>query len=74
MTKTAFITGITGQDGAYLSRLLISKNYNVVGLTRGYGNVKSSNFKYLGIGDDIIMEECDLLDFSSIIKLLLKYK
>ena len=34
-TKTAFITGLTGQDGAYLADLLLKKDYNVVGLDRG---------------------------------------
>nr|WP_294794101.1 GDP-mannose 4,6-dehydratase [uncultured Mucilaginibacter sp.] len=74
MMKTAFISGITGQDGAYLAKLLIEENYKVIGLTRSYNNFNSSNFKYLNIDGDIRIEECDLLDFSSIIKLLLKYK
>ena len=34
MTKTAFITGITGQDGSYLAELLLEKNYKVHGLIR----------------------------------------
>ncbi|TIP61946.1 MAG: NAD-dependent epimerase/dehydratase family protein, partial [Mesorhizobium sp.] len=34
MTKTALITGITGQDGAYLAELLLSKGYEVHGLAR----------------------------------------
>ncbi len=74
MMKTAFISGITGQDGAYLAKLLIEENYKVIGLTRSYNNFNSSNFKYLNIDGGIQIEECDLLDFSSIIKLLLKYK
>jgi GDPmannose 4,6-dehydratase len=72
--KTAIISGITGQDGSYLSKLLINKNYRVIGLTRSHSNLNISNFKYLGIEKKIIIEECDLLDFSSIIKVLLKYK
>jgi GDPmannose 4,6-dehydratase len=72
--KTAIITGITGQDGSYLAQLLIKENYTVIGLTRGYNNSTISSFKYLKIDDKIKMEECDLLDFSSIVKLLLKYK
>jgi len=72
--KTAIITGITGQDGAYLAELLIKENYQVIGLTRSYNNFNNSNFKYLKIEDNVKMEECDLLDFSSIIKFLLKYK
>lgn len=72
--KTAIITGITGQDGSYLAQLLINENYTVIGLTRGYNNAGISGFKYLKIDDKVKMEECDLLDFSSIVKLLLKYK
>ena len=34
MTKRALITGVTGQDGAYLSELLLSKGYEVYGLLR----------------------------------------
>ena len=42
--KKAIIFGITGQDGSYLSRLLIKKNYNVFGVTR---NRKKTNLKNL---------------------------
>ncbi|WP_448699629.1 GDP-mannose 4,6-dehydratase [Mucilaginibacter sp. AW1-3] len=74
MKKTACISGITGQDGAYLAQLLLNEGYMVVGLTRSYNNVNFNNFKYLGIDGQIKIEECDLLDFSSIIKILIKYK
>jgi GDPmannose 4,6-dehydratase len=73
--KTAIITGITGQDGAYLAQLLLSEKYRVVGITRGYSNKSNvHNFKYLGITQKVILEEADLLDFSSLVKILLKYK
>ncbi len=73
--KTAIITGISGQDGSYLAQLLLQENYRVVGLTRGYSNKAAIyNFSYLNITDKIILEEADLLDFSSIVKILLKYK
>ncbi|MXV17388.1 GDP-mannose 4,6-dehydratase [Hufsiella ginkgonis] len=72
--KIAVISGITGQDGAYLSKLLIDHNYQVVGLTRSYSNINKNNLKYVDVLDKVIIEECDLLDFSSIIKILLKYK
>jgi len=74
MNKTAVITGITGQDGAYLARLLLKRNYKVIGLTRSYNNFNNNSFKYLGIDNKITIEECDLLDFSSIIKILIKYQ
>ena len=72
--KTALITGITGQDGSYLAQLLLQKDYKVIGLTRSYNNVNTANFKYLNIDGKVGIEECDLLDFSSIIKNLIKYK
>ena len=72
--KIAVISGITGQDGAYLAKLLSERNYTIIGLTRSSHNFSKKNFIYLDIKSDIIIEECDLLDFSSIIKILLKHK
>jgi len=72
--KTAIITGITGQDGAYLSKLLLEKGYKVIGTTRSYNYPNIKNLFYLGIKDKVILEECDLLDLSSIIKTIDKYK
>lgn len=72
--KTALITGITGQDGSYLAKLLITKNYKVIGTVRSYRCANTNNFKYLGIENDIIIEELDLLDMVNIIRLIQKYK
>ena len=47
--KKALITGITGQDGAYLTKLLISKNYNVIGTSRNTNTANLWRLKYLGI-------------------------
>lgn len=74
LPKTAIISGISGQDGAYLTELLLRKNYKVIGLTRSYTNISINNLKYLGVADKVIIEECDLLDFSSLLKILTKYK
>jgi len=70
----AIITGVTGQDGAYLAQLLLEKGYSVIGLTRGYSNKNLFGLQYLGVLDKVVIEECDLLDFSSILKLLSKYQ
>jgi len=72
--KTALISGITGQDGSYLAKLLLTKNYKVIGLSRSSVNFNNSNLGYLNLNGKIGIEECDLSDFSSIIKILLKYK
>jgi GDPmannose 4,6-dehydratase len=72
--KTAIITGITGQDGAYLAELLLANGYRVLGLTRGYNNESLKNLAYLGIVDKVVIEECDLLDISSIMRNISKYQ
>lgn len=72
--KKAIITGITGQDGAYLSRLLLKKGYEVIGLTRNYAGLRIHGLRYLNIDAKIIIEECDLLDFSVLFKILNKYR
>jgi GDPmannose 4,6-dehydratase len=46
-TKTAFITGITGQDGSYLSELLLRKHYRVVGLVRRSARTELQNIRHL---------------------------
>ena len=72
--KTALITGITGQDGSYLAKLLIEKGYRVIGTVRSYRCANKNNFIYLGIEDNVIIEELDLLDMANIIRLIQKYK
>lgn len=70
--KTALITGITGQDGSYLAELLLSKGYQVVGMSR---RTSTLNFERIAhIQDKIILEQGDLLDQSSIMMILEKYK
>ena len=71
--KVALITGITGQDGSYLSQLLINKGYKVIGTTRSYKASCYDKLNYLGIGSDVIIEEVDLLDVFSILKVLNKH-
>ena len=70
----AIITGITGQDGAYLSKLLLSKNYRVIGLSRRSTTQNLVGLNYLGIKDEVILEACDLMDISQIINIITKYK
>jgi len=72
--KTAFITGISGQDGAYLAALLTRNGYSVIGLVRSQSSTELRGLEYLGIRKAVTIEECDLLDISQIIKLLFQYK
>jgi GDPmannose 4,6-dehydratase len=72
--KTVIISGITGQDGAYLSKLLINKGYDVIGLVRSTSGTKVNGFKYLGIEDKLTLLPCDLMDISQIIAILVQYR
>ncbi len=74
MTKTAMITGITGQDGGYLAKFLLSKGYHVVGLYRRGATDTFSKLKEHGILDKIEMKDFDLLEFSNICRLIKKYQ
>lgn len=73
-SKVAMITGITGQDAGYLAKLLLSKNYKVVGLYRRGATDTFSKLKEHGIFEDIILEDFELLEFSNICRLLKKYQ
>lgn len=70
---TAIITGVTGQDGAYLSQLLIKKNYRVIGLVRSYRNLSAKGLEYLKIKDQIEFVECDLTDLSQVLSIIKNY-
>lgn len=72
--KTALITGITGQDGAYLSQLLISNGYKVVGVTRDTSDFRLRNLTYLGLNGKINLHKVNLLDLSNIIRIISKEK
>lgn len=70
MTKTAFITGISGQDGAYLAKLLLEKGYTVYGFLARRGSDTLWRLRYLNVLDDIKIMDGDLLDLSSLIRAL----
>jgi GDPmannose 4,6-dehydratase len=69
---TALITGITGQDGAYLSQLLLEKGYRVIGLLRrsASAEVIGERLRWLGIDRDVEMRDGDLLDLSSLVRVV----
>lgn len=70
MKKTALITGILGQDGPYLAKLLLEKDYRVFGMVRRYSNPNFSNLDYLGITKQIEYVEGDMTDEASLINLI----
>ncbi|WP_019702576.1 GDP-mannose 4,6-dehydratase [Paracidovorax oryzae] len=70
--KVAVVTGITGQDGAYLAQLLLGKGYKVFGTYRRTSSVNFWRIEELGISNDqnLHLVEYDLTDLSSSIRLL----
>ena len=70
--KTAIITGITGQDGAYLAQLLLDKGYVVYGAYRRTASLNFWRIEELGIADhpNLKLVEYDLTDLSASIRLL----
>ena len=72
MKKTAFITGITGQDGSYLAELLLEKNYQVIGLISLSNDIGLFNIE--PIKDQLVLEKGVLLEIDSLKRIILKYK
>ena len=67
MSKRAFITGITGQDGSYLAELLLDKGYEVAGMVRRSSTVNFERISHLM--DQVEFISGDLLDQLSIVDL-----
>jgi GDPmannose 4,6-dehydratase len=69
---TALITGVTGQDGAYLAQLLLEKGYEVVGMMRrsASSDVIGERLRWLGILDRVRLIEGNLTDLSSLIRIM----
>ncbi len=68
----AFITGITGQDGAYLAEFLLDKGYQVWGLARrsSSGGLHLDRLEWLGVLDRITIVEGDVADLSSLMRIV----
>ena len=63
MVRRALITGVTGQDGAYLSQLLLGEGYEVIGLTsRAFEpGVSDANLRWMGVADQVTIIQADFL-------------
>jgi GDPmannose 4,6-dehydratase len=70
--KTALICGASGQDAAWLAKLLLERGYRVVGTSRDAAMTSFSNLVKLGIRDQIKIVSATLTDFRSIIRVLLE--
>src|SRR5262249_6303211 len=67
MARTALVTGITGQDGAYLSRFLLDKGYRVFGAFRRGSSIDLWRLRELGIAEtDIEFVPFELLEYANI--------
>ncbi len=69
---TALITGVTGQDGAYLTKFLLERGYRVIGAVRrsASSDVVGSRLRWLGVSEQIEIVDADLLDLSSLIRVM----
>jgi GDPmannose 4,6-dehydratase len=72
MTKRALITGITGQDGAYLAQFLLKKGYEVHGAVRrsSHFGVADHRLRWLGIHKSVHIHDANLSDLSSLIRVV----
>lgn len=70
--KSALITGITGQDGAYLAKLLLDKGYKVFGLHARRSTDTLWRLRHLGILDEVNLIDGDLTDLSALIRAMEK--
>ncbi|SLN15292.1 GDP-mannose 4,6-dehydratase [Aquimixticola soesokkakensis] len=68
--KKAFISGITGQDGAYLAQLLLAKGYEVHGGVRRISHPFTERLNRLGVTDDVQLHEFDLSEINNINRLV----
>ena len=74
MSKTALITGITGQDGSYLAEFLLKKGYNVVGLKRRTSLLCTDRINHIYDNPNFIMEYGSMQDTGNMYKILRSYK
>lgn len=70
MTKCALVTGVTGQDGAYLSQFLLDQGYEVHGIVRrsSHRGVEDHRLRWLGISGKVNLHDADLADLSSLLR------
>ena len=76
MTKTALITGITGQDGAYLATFLLNKNYRVIGCYRRSSTVNFWRLLELEVFEEsnLVLVDLDITDPMNVYSVVEKYR
>ena len=73
-TRKALITGVTGQDGAYLAAHLLEQDYEVVGAYRRSAQPQTANLQFLGVSDRLRLVPLELLEYSNIVEVLKQEK
>lgn len=71
MKKRALITGVSGQDGSYLSEYLLSLGYEVYGTVRRHSVAENQNSRIKHIQDQVTTYYADLLDYTSLLKVVM---
>jgi GDPmannose 4,6-dehydratase len=73
---TALVTGVTGQDGAYLTQFLLGKGYRVIGLMRrsASSDVVGERLRWLGVLDDVELVDGNMTDLASLLRVLQAYQ
>lgn len=72
-TKTALITGVTGQDGSYLAELLLNKGYNVVGIKRRTSTISTNRIDHIFNNPSFELRYGNMIDSGAIYRLLKEY-
>jgi len=72
--KTALISGVTGQDGAYLAKLLLDHGYRVIGGARRSAERTYWRLEKIGVVDKVEIVDFDLLDYSNMYSVIEKYR
>lgn len=67
MSRIAIVTGITGQDGSYLGELLLSKNYQVIGISRRTSTVNTERIAHILDHPNFSLRQADMGDFTSLL-------
>jgi GDPmannose 4,6-dehydratase len=74
MVKIALITGITGQDGSYLTEILIEKNYKIYGIIRRSSSINTKRINHLYENKNLILKYGDLTDPANLLMILADIK
>ena len=72
--KIALITGISGQDGAYLAKFLLNKNYKIIGIERRSARNNNWRLEKLNIAKNVTIEDSDIKELNNLIRIFSKYK